>query len=117
MVAEFDTVDAYFASFPAEVRSRLEDVRSAVHRANPGIRESVSDDMAEFSLDGRYLVYCAGWKKHISLHAVPSLSAGLESAVVPFRSGRGTVKFALNKPVPIVLVEQIIAELTLQRAE
>ncbi len=117
MAAESDTVDAYFASFPAAVRSMLDDVRSAVHRANPDIEESVSYGMAEFSLDGRYLVYCAGWKKHISLHAVPNLSAGLETALASHRSGRGTIKFALNKPLPIELVEQIIAELTRQRAE
>ena len=87
VVHEFETVDAYFASSQT---TKLEAVRSAVHRASPDIAESVSCDMAEFSLDGQYLAY--GAEKHISLHAVPSLSAGLESAVAPYRSRRGTAR-------------------------
>jgi uncharacterized protein YdhG (YjbR/CyaY superfamily) len=117
MAQQFASVDDYIASFPDEIRSMLDDVRSAIHRAVPEVEESISYDMATFGLRGRYLVYCAGWKRHVSLHAVPELPAGLESAVTPYRSGRGTVTFPHRAPVPVDLVEQIVAEVARRRHE
>lgn len=110
------SVDDYIASFPDDVRPVLEDVRAAVVRAIPGVEESISYDMATFSVSGRYVLYVAGWKRHVSLHAVGVLPAALEADVAAFRSGNGTVKFPLRSPMPLALIERIAAEMALQRA-
>lgn len=116
MADKYDTVDDYIASFPDTVRPVLEQARGVIRRAIPGVQESVSYNMATFSMDDRYLVYLAGWKKHISLHAVPDLSGELEGAVAPHRSGHGTVKFPLKRPIPLELIERIVAEMVQQRS-
>ncbi len=116
MATNFSTVDAYIESFPDAVRSVLDNVRAVIRRVIPDVEESISYGMPTFSVDGRYLVYLAGWKKHISLHAVPDLSASLETEVAAYRSGRGTVKFAFSRPIPLDLVERIVSEMVRQRA-
>ncbi len=116
MSTKFDTVDAYIESFPDAVRPVLDEVRAVIRRAIPGVEESISYDMATFSMRGHYVVYFAGWKKHISLHAVPDLAPDIEAAVTPYRSGRGTVKFPLNRPIPLDLIEQIVSEMVQQRS-
>ena len=114
---KYDTVDEYIASFADDVRPVLEDVRAAVRRAIPGVQESISYDMATFSLAGRYVLYVAGWKRHVSLHAVGVLPDAVEADVASFRSGNGTVKFPLNAPMPLLLIERIAAEMALQRGD
>ena len=110
------SVDDYIASFPDDVRPVLEAVRGAVVRAIPGVEESISYDMATFSMSGRYVLYVAGWKRHVSLHAVGVLPDALEADVAAFRSGSGTVKFPLRSPMPLALIERIAAEMASQRA-
>jgi uncharacterized protein YdhG (YjbR/CyaY superfamily) len=110
------SVDEYIASFADDVRPVLEDVRRAVVRAIPGVEESISYDMATFSRSGRYVLYVAGWKRHVSLHAVGVLPDALEADVAAFRSGNGTVKFPLHSPMPLALIGRIAAEMALQRA-
>ena len=116
MSTKFDTVDAYIGSFPETVRPVLNEVREVIRRSIPGVEESISYDMATFSMEGHYVVYLAGWKKHISLHAVPDLAADLEDVVAPYRSGRGTVKFPLKRPIPLDLIEQVVSEMVQQRS-
>lgn len=65
-------VDEYIAGFPDDVRLVLEEFRAAVHRAAPGVTETISYRMPTFLLDGRPLVHLAGWKKHVALYPLPA---------------------------------------------
>lgn len=109
--ATFDSVDAYIASFPGPTRVALDAVRSAVRRGVPHGEESISYDMPTMNVDGRYVVYFAAWKHHLSLHGVPELPPDLEREIAPLRSGRGTVKLPLRDPMPIDLIERVARHL------
>ena len=115
MATKFRTVDDYIESFPDVVQPVLEQLRGVIGEAIPNAEESISYDMPTFSMAGHYLVYFAVWKKHISLHAVPDMGADLEAAVAPHRSGQGTVKFPLDRPLPLELIERIVTEMVRQR--
>ena len=103
----FDTVDDYIASFPAATQRVLEDVRRAMHSAVPGAGETISYDIPTLTLDGRAVVYFAGWKRHVSVYPVPDGDAELEAALAPYRSGASTAKFPLTEPVPYELIARI----------
>ena len=109
------TVDGYIASFPAEVQPVLRSVREAIHRAAPGVEESISYQMPAFRLGGRYLVYFGGWKRHVGLYPVPPLTGPLEDEVAPYRGTKATLRFPLDDPVPVDLVERIVAALVAHR--
>jgi uncharacterized protein YdhG (YjbR/CyaY superfamily) len=112
----FATVDEYFASFPPEVRSVLEEARRHIRSVVPAAGETISYGIASFTLHDRYLVYLAGWKRHVSLYPVPTGDAPFEEAIGPYRSAKSTVKFPLNKAVPYDLIERIVELLLTQRA-
>jgi uncharacterized protein YdhG (YjbR/CyaY superfamily) len=112
----FATVDEYIASFPPDVRSVLEEARRRIHAVVPAAGEAISYGIATFTLDGRYLVYLAGWKRHISVYPVPSGDEAFEQAIAPYRSAKSTVRFPLNKAVPYELIERVVEVLLTRRA-
>jgi uncharacterized protein YdhG (YjbR/CyaY superfamily) len=115
-VAEhFESVDDYISSFPPDVQTVLQAVRGTIRAAAPGAKESISYQIATFSVGGRPVVYLAGWKKHISLYPVPDLDETLEPQVAPYLSGQGTAKFPLAKPIPHELITVLVGRLVAQR--
>ena len=73
----FETVDQYLASQTPAARQALRTVRSSLRKALPKAKESISYQIPTYKLDGRALIYFAGWKEHYSLYpATPDLTAG-----------------------------------------
>lgn len=65
--------------------------------------------MPAFNLNGHYLIYFAAYKKHIGLYPVPGDNKAFEKDFAPYyTSGKGTVQFPLDKPMPLGLVTKIV---------
>jgi uncharacterized protein YdhG (YjbR/CyaY superfamily) len=108
---EFETVAEYIASFPPDVQEGLNDLRRLIYDVAPSVEEKISYKIPTYFLDGRTFVFFAGWKTHISLHAIPKLEEPLEREVAPYRSGKDTVRFPLGEPVPDELVTRILTSM------
>ena len=114
-----ETVDAYIAGFPENVREILEKIRMTVRDAAPDAEESISYQIPAFKLKGTPLVYFAAHKKHIGLYPVPVGNPEL-AELSEYASGKGTAQFPLNQPMPFGLIEKIVrfrAKDCLERAE
>lgn len=109
MAPKFETVDQYIASFPPDRQRILEEVRAAMRRGAPGTEERISYGIPTFELDGRYLIYFAGWKAHVSVYPIPHGDASLEAAIDPYRAAKGTLRFPLDEPIPYDLIERLAA--------
>lgn len=102
------TIDEYIATFPEEMQELLERVRSAIHTTAPEAREKISYKIPAFELDGKNLVYFAGWNKHISIYPIPTGDDAFHAAISPYVSGKGTLKFPVNKPLPLDLIRKVV---------
>lgn len=100
-------MDEYISSFPEDVQRILEKTRQTIRKAAPEATETISYQIPTFKLNGKYLVYFAGYTKHISLYPIPS---GKEAPkeLSPYKSGKGTVRFPIDKPIPFDLVRKIV---------
>ncbi len=105
---EFKTIDGYIKTFPKEVQVILEKIRRTIREAAPDAVESISYQIPTFKLNGKYLVYFAGWKNHIGFYPVPSGIVAFNKELSPYITGKGTVQFPLDKPIPFDLVEKIV---------
>ena len=112
---EFKTVDDYIASFPPGVEQRLELVRQAVLRGIPGAEETISYQIPTFKVNGKYILYFAGWKHHLAVYPIPELEGALELKVKGYRAGKGTLRFPFGEPTPYRLIESIAAALLANR--
>jgi len=102
------TVDSYIADFPQEVRKILEQVRLTIAQTVPQAEERISYGIPTFTLHGTYLIYFAGYKNHFSLYPVPGGSESFAKKLAPYRKGKGTLQFPLDKPVPVSLITSIV---------
>ncbi len=114
-------VDEYIRSLGPDVQPVVRAVRQTILDAVPGSTEVIRYDMPAVLVDGGYLVHYAGWKRHVALYPIPRFDAdgvddgGLEAAVAPLRSGKDTVRFMLDRPLPCDLLTRIVEALLRRR--
>ncbi|GLV55450.1 hypothetical protein KDH_22940 [Dictyobacter sp. S3.2.2.5] len=103
----FTTIGEYISTFPADMQVILEKVRQTIHKVAPEAVETISYAMPAFDLNGKHVVFFAGWKHHISVYPLPAGDEAFQQAIVPYKRARGSIQFPLDKPIPYDLVEQI----------
>jgi uncharacterized protein YdhG (YjbR/CyaY superfamily) len=103
-----DTVDEYIEGFPDDVQAIMEAIRATIKKIAPDAQEGISYQIPTFKRNATFLIYFAGFKKHVSLYPILSECPGFEAELAPYRSGRGTAKFPLDKPIPFALIEKIV---------
>ena len=113
----FTTIDEYISTFPADVQPVLEKVRQAIRKAAPEVTETMSYAMPTFDLNGKHLVFFAGWKHHISLYPIPAGDEAFQQKISHYKRARGTIQFPLDQPIPYDLVEQIVTFLIREKPE
>ena len=117
MAAQFATVDDYIGSFPQDVQDVLQRIRSTIRNVVPDAGEKISYNIPTITVDGRYLVYFAGWKNHVSVYPVPIGDEAFEQEIAPYQEAKGTLKFPLRKPIPYDLIERVAIRLLEQRRD
>lgn len=105
------SIDEYIARFPAEVQAVLRQMRETIRSAAPDAEETISYQIPTFTLNGTYLVYFAGFKKHVSLYPVPVEHPDFAQEMAVYGSGKGTMKFPLGEPLPIDLITRMVQHL------
>lgn len=102
------TVAEYLASVPPEARHALKQVRSAIRKASPDITERISYRIPTFDLDGKYLLYMAAFKSHVSIYpATKGMMEKYGTQLRPHRSGAGTLRFELGSRLPLGLITKL----------
>lgn len=101
------TIDSYIAQFPPEIQALLQAMRAAIHAAAPEATEAISYQMPTFKLHGN-LVHFAAFKDHIGFFPAPSGIDAFTDELTPYRTGKGTLQFALDKPLPLDLVRRVV---------
>jgi uncharacterized protein YdhG (YjbR/CyaY superfamily) len=101
-------IDEYIAHFPHDVQEILEKIRMTIRKAAPDAEETMSYQMPTFILKGKYLVYFAAYKKHIGLYPAPIGIAEFTEDLAAYESGKGTLKFPFDKPIPFDLITNIV---------
>jgi uncharacterized protein YdhG (YjbR/CyaY superfamily) len=103
------TIDEYIAGFPKETQPVLEEIRTTIQKAAPEAEDIISYDMPTFTLGGSYLIYFAGWKKHVALYPVSgALLEELGEELSKYKGTKGSVHFPLDKPMPLDLITRIV---------
>lgn len=102
------SVDDYIAAQPEAMRPMLEQVRAAIRTAVPEAVEGIGYRMPGYKLNGKPMLYFAGFKGHYSLFAASgTLFAALKEDLRGYEMRKGTVHFPVDKPVPVKLIMRI----------
>jgi len=120
-VARPATVDEYIVGLPDDRRAILAELRETIRAAAPGATEVIAYDMPAFRLGGRFLVSYDAFTGHTSLFPASQLvQDALGAELLPYLSGKGTIRFPAGRPIPLNLVTWVVqvrvTELAAQRA-
>jgi len=102
-------VDEYLATLPEDRRAWMQRLREAIRAAAPEATEVITYKMPGFRSDGTFLVSYDAYKRHYSLF--PASEAVIEACgeeLAPYVTGKGTISFPADIPVPVELVTKIV---------
>ncbi len=101
-------VDEYIASFSGETRTRLEKIRQIVQTVAPDATEEFAYKMPAYKLNGKPLIYFAGYEHHIGFYATPNGHAAFAKQFSKYKQGKGSVQFPHTETLPAKLIENVI---------
>jgi len=101
------TIDEYIAGFPEEVQQILQKIRSVIRQEAPLAQEAISYQMPTFKLNGN-LVHFAAFKNHIGFYPTPSGTEKFQKEIARYKSGKGSIQFPLDEPIPYDLIRKIV---------
>jgi len=109
MKKNFESIDEYIATFPKNVQNILEQIRQAIKDAAPKAEEAISYNMPAFKLNGN-LVWFGAFKNHIGFYPRESAIEEFKEKLASYEASKaqGTVKFPLDKPIPLDLIKEIV---------
>lgn len=101
------SVDEYVASCPKDVQPILEQLRATVREAAPQAEETISYRMPAYKQNG-ILVYFAAFKDHIGFFPTADGVEAFKNKLSAYKTSKGTLKFPLDRPMPLELVKEIV---------
>lgn len=108
-IKKVTTVDAYIEEFSPEVQALLRKMRNTILKVASGVQESISYGMPAYKTQGKPLVYFAAYKNHIGFYALPSGHEAFKKELSGYQQSKGSVQFPLNEPLPLELIEKLVA--------
>lgn len=99
-------IDEYLAALPLAQRKALQHLRKQILTAVPGTEEGFAYGVPAFRYNGHPLVYMGASKNHCGLYG--SIPPGFKEALRGFKTGKGSIRFTPDKPIPADLLKAIL---------
>ena len=116
--SDIKSMAGYIAAQPAAARAALKRVRGTIRKAMPKAEEVMSYGIPAYKLNGRVVIFFAGWKRHYSIYpATDGLAEAFKDELASYEISKGTIPFPLSEPVPVRLIERIAKFRAKQAAE
>ena len=103
-----EEVDRYLASLDEPKRGTLEALRRSILEVVPEAEQGISYGMPAFKVEGKTVAGFAAFKNHLSyLPHSGSVLATLADDVAAYEVSKGSLRFAVDKPLPRQLVKKL----------
>jgi uncharacterized protein YdhG (YjbR/CyaY superfamily) len=102
-------IDDYLATLDEPKRQTLAALRATILRIVPDSEQCISYGMPAFKVHGKAVAGFAAFARHLSYFPHSStVLAELGDQLAGYTTSRGTLRFAVDEPLPDQLVEQLI---------
>ena len=109
MMKKPKSIDAYLRGFEPEKRLALEKLRKTIKAIVPDAEETISYNMPAFRLDGKVIAGFIAAKDHLSYFPFSGRTvATLKADLTKYSTNSGTIRFSVDKPLPVSLVKKLI---------
>ena len=104
---KINSVDEYIKSFPKPTQKHLKEIRATIKKEAPDSEEVISYSMPAFKYHGM-LVYYAAYEHHIGFYSLPSGNAIFKKELSKYKTGKGSIQFPIDEPMPLDLIKKIV---------
>lgn len=108
IIAKDTALNQYIKSVPEEAQKTFLQLYKMIADLLPTAEQVISYGILTFKHQGKPVVYCAGFKKHVSMYPAPTGHSDFAEDFKGYKTGKGTVQFPLDKPLPVKLVTKIV---------
>jgi Uncharacterized conserved protein len=106
-------VDEYIAQFNGDVKERLNWFRSSMQATFPKTIEDISYGIPTYrpAPEKRGIIHFGATKGHIGIYGVfePKSDSHMHDIMKKYRSGKGTLQFKNDEPLPKHIIREILA--------
>lgn len=100
-------IDEYIQGYPKDVQKILKEIRATIKKAAPGAEEAIKYAIPTFMLNGN-LVFFAAYENHIGFYPAPTGAEAFKKELSVYKTGKGSVQFPIDKPMPLGLITKIV---------
>jgi uncharacterized protein YdhG (YjbR/CyaY superfamily) len=101
-------VTEYIAGAPSEAQPKLRELRAILKGVAPRATEALKWGSPVFE-EKRILFAYAAFKTHLNFMPTPSAMAPFQKELAGYKTGKGTIQFPYDQPLPKALIRQIAA--------
>lgn len=102
------SVEDYLAALSPDKRRALERLRKTILSVAPNAEERIGYGIPGFQLDGKWFIWIGAGAEHCAIYGVVGdFAKELKGYDV---SGKGTIRFAPDDPLPDALVRRLVKE-------
>ena len=102
------TVDEYVNAAAKEAQEKLREIRAILKTVAPNATENLKWGNPVFE-ENRILFAYAAFKSHMNFMPTPSALEPFKKELSDYKTGKGTIQFPYDKPLPKTLIQKIAA--------
>jgi uncharacterized protein YdhG (YjbR/CyaY superfamily) len=102
------TVDEYIAAAPQAAQGKLREIRAVLKKVAPSARETLKWGSPVFE-EGRILFSYSAHKSHLNFSPTGPALKPFQEELAKFKTGKDTIQFPYDKPLPKALIRKIAA--------
>ena len=102
------TVDEYINAAAKEAHEKLQEIRAILKKVAPNATETLKWGNPVFE-ENRILFAYAAFKSHMNFMPTPSALEPFKKELSDYKTGKGTIQFPYDKPLPKTLIKKISA--------
>jgi uncharacterized protein YdhG (YjbR/CyaY superfamily) len=102
------TVDEYVAQAPKKGRQHVREMRAILKKAAPKAKETLKWGQPAYEAE-RILFAFAAFKSHLNFNPTPSVIQQFGKDLAPYKTGKGSIQFRYDEPLPKTLIRKMAA--------
>lgn len=104
----YKTISEYINSFNGEGKDKLLQVQKLLNDLIPNGEEAIKYGIPTIRVNNKNVVHFAAYDTHFAFYPASNAIEVFSKELKTYSTSKGTIRFALDKPLPVELITKIV---------